>query len=911
MKLSRFIPVLILLTLVPLIISCPPPLDVSTHLQVKDNIPPSITIQSPQDGSYCARTVAVSGTVSDASTVEGTAGSVSELVYEILSSTLAGTVSVQPGGAFSFTFPTDSLGSTFVLRLIAHDWNGNATEVSMTLRRLESNDIPSFSATPGNHQVMLSWEPVPLTESYNIYYAADGSPPSAQVGEKLEDVASGLPVTGLVNGSLYTFILEAVSQVEDKDNWSDFVVAIPLSPYTLMPKVRQSYGAVELTWCGITGFDELEVYRSIGRAGPYVNVSGTVSANRFVDTTCEADVRYFYKVEPAMGNAIRSAPAYAMASVLDSPRLEMVGGIATMFTSFTWVRATDNWLYVLAHPMFSSALLIQDITDPGTPADAGSVELANSGRLMDIAIDGGIAYVVGTDRFYVVSVDDKDDPSVLGSCAGFSQAQGVAAAGANVCVADGDQGLRFIDVTAVDAPFVDTTLATTGFSYSVAISGDYAYVADGDSGVQIVQLSSRSLLTPVDTSGNAQSVAILNDFAYVADGDGGLTIVDISVPANAGVWTTVDTPGNAVDVTISNGYAYVADSTGGLVEVGIGDPDSPAPFVAAIDGTLANAESVTSSGDYMYPLDGGGSLVPISVFWRNSGAPKASSAGVIGSVAGTPLDTDGTYLYAGGDDGVLRIVDRETGNQVGEYATPGPKVLSVVLCGEYAIVASGGLLTPSAIEFVDAHDVTQPAVGPTFLFDDTMFCPCISGDYAYAVGTEGLVVFDVSTPSTAAIAAEYSGIGWGLDAAIQGNQLYVAAYSSGLKIVDVSNLDSIRLLGSLQLPGVACSVVADGNYAYVGTVDPDYVHVVDLSDPRNPVALGQCAPGGTRLTLDGEYLLTATGGFVIDVSNPAAPYPFQRIPRPCSVGDFANLIVAGSSAYFASSCGIQVVDLIE
>ncbi len=64
-------------------LSCPNPLDIGMLLHVKDAIGPVITISSPAEGSYCAQTVIVSGTVSDSATATGDAGEVKALSYEV------------------------------------------------------------------------------------------------------------------------------------------------------------------------------------------------------------------------------------------------------------------------------------------------------------------------------------------------------------------------------------------------------------------------------------------------------------------------------------------------------------------------------------------------------------------------------------------------------------------------------------------------------------------------------------------------------------------------------------------------------------------------------------------------------------------------------------------------------------
>ncbi|MDO9027212.1 MAG: hypothetical protein Q7U87_04955, partial [bacterium] len=65
---------------------------------------------------------------------------------------------------------------------------------------------------------------------------------------------------------------------------------------------------------------------------------------------------------------------------------------------------------------------------------------------------------------------------------------------------------------------------TPGFAWAVAVSGNYAYVADGDSGLRIINISNPASPTETscyDTPGCAYAVAVSGNYAYVADGDSG------------------------------------------------------------------------------------------------------------------------------------------------------------------------------------------------------------------------------------------------------------------------------------------------------------------------------------------------------------------------------------------------------
>ncbi|MCK5674486.1 MAG: hypothetical protein KAH95_13990, partial [Spirochaetales bacterium] len=165
-----------------IISSCPTPINEKMFLQVKDEVAPGIIILSPAEGSYCAKTVIVSGTVSDLSTESNNTGELSSLSYEILSTDITEEILFDEEGSFSFNFSTITLGSTFVLKITAVDWNGNVQTSSITLNLMEGNDIPSFSVVPGNKQVTLTWDEVPFSTGYSLLYSTNGTIPSESYG---------------------------------------------------------------------------------------------------------------------------------------------------------------------------------------------------------------------------------------------------------------------------------------------------------------------------------------------------------------------------------------------------------------------------------------------------------------------------------------------------------------------------------------------------------------------------------------------------------------------------------------------------------------------------------------------------------------------------------------------------------
>lgn len=108
---------------------------------------------------------------------------------------------------------------------------------------------------------------------------------------------------------------------------------------------------------------------------------------------------------------------------------------------------------------------------------------------------------------------------------------------------------------------------TPGLAYGVYLQGGYAYIADGDCGLRIIDVSNPASPFEVgfwETPGEARGVWVWGSYAYVANGEAGLRVIDVSDPANPLPVGFYDTPGYGCGVYARGNYAYIADGGCGL-----------------------------------------------------------------------------------------------------------------------------------------------------------------------------------------------------------------------------------------------------------------------------------------------------------------------------------------------------------
>jgi hypothetical protein len=143
---------------------------------------------------------------------------------------------------------------------------------------------------------------------------------------------------------------------------------------------------------------------------------------------------------------------------------------------------------------------------------------------------------------------------------------------------------------------------------------------------------------------------------------------------------------------------------------------------------------------------------------------------------------------------------------------------------------------------------------------------------------------------------------------VSGNHAYVADSHSGLQVVEISDPTSPWITGSVDTPGQARGVAVSGRYVYVAD-HTSGLQVVDVSDPASPWIVGGSKTGSAQsVTVADRYAYVGneiSGLAVVDISNPAFPAFIARVFTP---GYSRVSAVSGGYAYVAAGAtGLQVL----
>ena len=868
-------------------------IDSSQLGRVLDTTSTELTISSPAEGFACANIVEIRGKVADA-TNDGDIGRITALSWEVPGTAVRATSTpIETDGSFIIQFETLSLSSSFSFTLTAVDWNGNTTTRTLSLVKDAGDSLPSFSAVPRNKGVDLSWEPVPNTTGYVLYYSTDGSLPSDSNGNQVELSAdtTAFALDGCVNGNAYCFRLRAVPSPGWTESRSAYLKTIPLSLRTLSPQAEGGFDHISLSWNGISSTDTYEIWRRKGESGefsPFTQVSGT----SYTDRSVESCQWYYYKVKPLSGSPILSEPTGAQTiPFLQSPAivrsLPETRTVSDLAIGGTWLYAADE----SPNQADAGGLQVWDISNPGSPILVKTIPM----HAKNIVVQGNRAYATSfwffsdmspeandgrIGKLRVLDISDPRNACELGQTAledvysdSYSQPVDLAVSGGRVYVAtgggnDGD-GIQVFDIDEDGTPVFAEAIpmpvwpgnGSIDSPVCLAVRDGYAYVGGLYGGLYTIELSNRSVVDTISKieaeDGWASSIRLDGDFLYLADGRAGLQIYRIAGSPAAPVFIQrVDNPGSALDVAVQGSFAYLADGSSGLqmVDIRPTQDGTPLQLLKAVQPEVqvcsllprmwtsmpssAGALAVSGSWAYVAATYSGIQVVDLA---NPAGAVPEKTIPVADYLGDAALLGSRAYFMEG--SGNLRMMD------LSDPANPSQQVVLSGLYSIYRMVLSGSMLIgvgPNSLSLVDLRDPAMPVrimpddpqawgVYPTGLsIGGGIGKPAVSGDYLYIPSWDyGLSVLDISDPRQPVTVAQVN-TGKAHGVAISGSRAYVAC-SAGLAIVDISYPLRSKVLQTIPFSYDDYSgqnVSVSGNYAYVCDQRKG-IQIVDIRDPEN------------------------------------------------------------------------------
>jgi len=178
-----------------------------------------------------------------------------------------------------------------------------------------------------------------------------------------------------------------------------------------------------------------------------------------------------------------------------------------------------------------------------------------------------------------------------------------------------------------------------------------------------------------------------------------------------------------------------------------------------------------------------------------------------------------------------------------------------------------------------------------------------------ANGLEGLLVYDISSPSSPSLVYWYDSPGYAKGIKIYGDRLYLSDGEFGVKIFDISSPSSPALIGSVSTVGDATETDLYGNYLIVGEGSLG-IEIFDISSVSSPVKVSDITSIGdvrsVRVGGDRLFVALGTNGLrVYDISDPTSPTLVSSISTPYK---FTGVELDGYLFVSAMMGGLRIID---
>jgi fibronectin type 3 domain-containing protein len=302
---------------------------------------PSLTVTGPLETQLTLSWTAVSGATS----------------YNVYRGTSSGSETLLKSGVGATTYEDSGLGYglTLYYQVTAVNSSGEGSRSNEPFATTQAIPTVTFTATPGDSQVVLNWSASPTATSYKIYRDTLGAPSGAtsfivNLANTTTVVVNGQSLlsytdTGLVNGTPCFYEIAPInSSGENTIQTGDRISATPTAssgseaptgaPVSL--RATAGTGQVLLKWLPVSNATTYDVFRSTS-AGTEAAWHSGVAGLSYTDSNLANGTTYYYKVRATSsgGSSSLSSEASATPNVPGTP-MGLTATTASGDVMLTW-----------------------------------------------------------------------------------------------------------------------------------------------------------------------------------------------------------------------------------------------------------------------------------------------------------------------------------------------------------------------------------------------------------------------------------------------------------------------------------------------------------------------------------------------------------------------------------------------
>lgn len=559
------------------------------------------------------------------------------------------------------------------------------------------------------------------------------------------------------------------------------------------------------------------------------------------------------------------------------------------------VEALGNRLYLATW----NTLNIYDSTNPAAPTLLGQFTDGdapiNDMEVITVSVNGQSRRYLAMARFSRWTLLDVTTPSSITMLKdrAVSSVLGLTLDASNLYLAIPSHGVEIVPIAGPDTTPIGT-YPSAEFCTDVARfsqgADTYICVFDGTDATPIIRVTdpaAPSLVATLSLGSALRAAAAIGPMLHFTADDGILRIVDCSTPATPALRGQVAVTPGARAIVLSGARAYIgSDAQAFLRVVNVSNP--AAPTIIASQLALADRDVAIGNNAIAYACSGIQGLrtfnfatlsAPVQLNWYETLIQPHDLV--------VSADAQGLPRYAYIADLLAGVTVMDVSNAAVAPTVAGSLDFGGLTPSDSAeyVAIEGTRLCAAGSNTLWSMDLTNPAQ-PTLLGSaEVAGVPaalCIEDARAHVILDPrfggGLAIYDLPATGAPSLLGSTS-ISGSLAVAADGDVCFVAAGSSGMRVLDTTTPSSITPVSTLVTAGPAVGITLSDGRAFImesaaGEVNAG-VSIADVANPSAPVPLGrvelfftptECSIRGTRAYVVGSNVLAT-----IDIANPAAP----------------------------------------
>jgi hypothetical protein len=445
------------------------------------------------------------------------------------------------------------------------------------------------------------------------------------------------------------------------------------------------------------------------------------------------------------------------------------------------------------------------------------------------------------------------------------------------------------------SPLVSSFLSR-GFIHHINVMQDLAFLAIYDKGLQVVDVSDKS--NPVELAflpleGTYPVLLVNEQYIYYAIEEI-VYIIDVIDPSHPVITEQIESE------QLRFRKLYARD---GKI-IGTGGTDGVRIYDVVENGNLVEVCNLKRSGLYVYDaavvgdncyIAGSDSIIVYDIsdpevpVWK--GSQRVNKAGFLQERQNMLFVSP----YTGTEISVFELSDPLNPNIIHQTATSIEGYLEelIITDDKLFMVSSYGSLLQASYDELQVSDINIKKFGHSYAYDIDVY-----QDIVFLAQTGyGCGIFNASDPSNPLYIGDFGANLLGNYFTIEGNYIY--SLYGGLSIVDIS-IPAIPVITShTQFSGSLRDIVVRGEFAYIADYSNGLV-IFDVSDPYSPLKLSGTEPENgdiVSVEIEGDYAYCAArfGGLIVyDISDPANPFITGQVTE---IGNISYVKKIGNYAY--------------